>query len=84
MGEAPSWLTTKGSLEIVSVCAHLPVLLPLGVGGLTRLCLALFMRLSRAQNTVYIKVPCRYESTAMGKFTLLMYMSEFRPRVSSF
>jgi len=30
------------------------------------------------------KVPCSYSSTATVKFALLMYMSEFRLRVSSF
>ena len=31
-----------------------------------------------------LKVPCSYELTAMGKLALLMHMSEFRLRVSSF
>ena len=31
-----------------------------------------------------LKVPCSYELTAMRKVTLLVYMSEFRLRVSSF
>jgi len=29
-------------------------------------------------------VPCSYELTAMDKFALLIYMSEFRHRVLSF
>ena len=31
-----------------------------------------------------LKVPCSYYLTTMGTFALLMYMSEFRLRVSSF
>ena len=31
-----------------------------------------------------LKVPCSYLSTAMGKFALLRYLSDFRLRVSSF
>ena len=30
-----------------------------------------------------LKVPCSYSITAMGKFALLRYLSEFRLRVSS-
>ena len=32
----------------------------------------------------HLKVPCKYKVSAMGKFALLMYMSEFRPRIASF
>jgi len=35
-------------------------------------------------NAQGLKVLCSYELTAMVKFALLMYMSEFRLRVSSF
>ena len=33
---------------------------------------------------VGLKMPCSYYLTAMGKFALVMYMSEFPLRVSSF
>jgi len=31
-----------------------------------------------------LKVPCSYKVSARGKYALLMYLSEFRLRVSSF
>ena len=31
-----------------------------------------------------LKVPCSFQLTAMGKFALLRYLSEFRLRISSF
>jgi len=35
-------------------------------------------------DAVGLRVLCSYELTAMGKFALLRYLSEFRLRVSSF
>jgi len=41
-------------------------------------------RLAFTRYCFTLKVLCSYELTAMVKFALLMYMSEFRLRVSSF
>jgi len=37
-----------------------------------------------SKRKAWLKVPCSYELTVMGKFALLMYMGKFRLKVSSF
>jgi len=39
---------------------------------------------SRQLWSVWLRVPCGYEVSAMRKFALLRYLSEFRLLVSSF
>jgi len=51
-----------------------------------RCCVALVIVLPAVfdKHISQLKVPCSYELTVMGKFVLLMYMSKFRLRISSF
>jgi len=69
-------------LEVVRGVPPLPY--PLGREGGGRRFVLKLKGETGARRGPCLKVPCSYELTAMGKFTLLRYLSEFRIMVSSF
>jgi len=96
----PSPNESLGVILVVSRCRrigppsgiHLGALCGLTAGGWLRSCHEVRQRAVRSQracfhNQIQLKVPCapcRYELSAMGKFALLIYMSEVRLRAKSF